>query len=59
MELSYKEILKLKGRELIDNRSNTKHIVTSSTKTNVILDNGIKIKTVIFYEHTQQFYTLQ
>jgi len=59
MRLDYKDILKLKGKILIDVRHNSEHIVTSVTKNNLILDNGITIKTSIFYETKQENYLLK
>ena len=58
MQLEYKEILKLKGRRLIDTRHNHEYTVTSVTNNKITLNKGLKILTSIFYEHSQQFYEL-
>lgn len=59
MNLTYKEILKLKGKELLNTNTNSSEFgktfkVTSATNKNVILNNGVTIKTDIFIE-TKQF----
>lgn len=59
MKLTYKEILGLKGKTLIDTRWNREHVVTSVTKNNIVLDKGITIKTIIFYETSQANYELK
>lgn len=63
MNLTYTEILKLKGKELLNTNTNSADfgkvfIVTSSTNNNVILNNGITIKTTIFFETRQNDYKL-
>lgn len=63
MKLDYKEILKLKGKKLINTNPTSSEkgkvfVVTSATKTNVILNKGITIKTPLFYETKQADYEL-
>lgn len=63
MNLTYNETLKLKGKKLINVNPTSGEFgktftVTSSTKNNVVLDNGIKIKTVLFVEIIQNNYKL-
>lgn len=63
MNLTYKEIVNLKGKELLNTNTSSAEFgkvfkVTSSTSKNVILDNGITIKTDIFLETKQYDYKL-
>ena len=63
MNLTYKEIVKLKGKELLNTNTSSAEFgkvfkVTSSTSKNVILNNGITIKTDIFLETKQYDYKL-
>ena len=63
MNLNYQEILNLKGRELLNVNTNSAECgkifkVTSSTRKNVVLNNGITIKTDIFFQTKQYEYIL-
>ena len=61
MKIEYKEILKLKGRKLLDTVTGGIEkifTVTSVTKRNIVLNNGITIKTDLFYETKQANYEL-
>lgn len=63
MKLEYKEIINLKGKKLINtNPASSENgkvfVVTSATKTNVVLNKGITFKTPLFYETKQADYEL-
>lgn len=63
MNLTYNEILKLKGKVLENTNSNSAEFgrtfkVTSSTNKNVVLNNGTTIKTTIFFETRQNDFKL-
>ena len=63
MKLEYKEILNLKGKKLINTNPKSSENgkvfeVTSATKTNIVLNKGITIKTPLFYETKQTDYEL-
>jgi len=57
MQLTYKEILKLKGKYLLDTRDNVVKPVYSSTKNRVKVGESTTL-TDIFFNHYQQFYEL-
>ena len=61
--MNWKEILNLKGKELQNINPNSAEFgkvfkVTSSTNKNVVLNNGITIKTNIFMETKQNDYKI-
>jgi hypothetical protein len=61
MILTYKEILKLKGCKLLDTVTcglEKVFTVTSVTKRNIVLNNGLTYKTDQFYESKQANYEL-
>lgn len=63
MNMTYKEILNLKGKKLENINTNSGEFgkvfnVTRATKNHIELNNGIKIITIIFHNTKQQNYKL-
>lgn len=64
MQLTYSEILKLKGKTLINvnptsSEFNKEFEVTSSTKNKVVLNQGISIPTSNFFDDKQKDYEMK